>query len=206
MPTATKDTLTLISPNASLWVSIVTNTDEYNANGGRRTVQTGQRVRFEGHRAVVSADLKDELEGHPGFGSDFFFLGDPRGREFQGIGGPRVVSGQAHGRSRDIIDDEPLPGWDDTSVRELRKLIDSGEVIDLVGALAYEGANKARSQVLEALGSKIRTSRGDSDEVDPAVEAAEALDPDVAEAAKLDPAVAAAHDGKPPASRTSKGA
>lgn len=165
MATATKTKkLTLVSPNKSLWVSLSTNEDDYNHQGGMRMVKRGLRVRFDNHFADVddTPEMREQLADHAGYGRTFFFKDDPDAPPVPG--GVGVVEGQLHGASRrdDLV--PPTPEWDTTGARELRGLISSGRV-DLQEALAWEGAHNAREQVLGALGRAIRAERGETEVV-----------------------------------------
>ena len=160
---AKPEMLELVSRHKNHWISLETNLDDYNSLGGMRTVRRGTRVRFSNGRAKVSADLRDAVEAHPNFGLSFFWAEDPRAALQRALGGPQVVSGQLRA-SLPASDNPPLPDWDTMGPREIREALESGRVADLQGALMWEGAKRARAQVLATLGKAIRTANGGSDE------------------------------------------
>lgn len=155
-------TLDLYSPHRNLWVSLETNVDEYNNQGGMRMVRPGRKVKFRNGRASVPASWREDLEAHPAYRLDFFFdedRPDLRGLRF----GPQVVSGQL-GTRAPVSEEPPLPDWDTLGAREIRDALASGRVADPREALMWETRpkeGKARVQVMEALGKAIRAGQGD---------------------------------------------
>ena len=163
---AAPETLELVSPHANLWISLTTNLDDYTGLGGMRTVKRGERIRFRGGRAVVSADLRDAVMQTNGYGRDFFVAEDPRAVLQRALGGPQVHAGQVLSRMPLASEEPPLPDWDTTGARGLRTAIENGEVTDLQAALMWETrprAGKARAQVLDALGKALRAKHGDGE-------------------------------------------
>lgn len=155
----------LVSPHANLWVSLTTNVDDYSGLGGMRVVKRGDRIRFNRGRAKVPAAWKDDIESTRGFGSQFFYAVDPRA--VVAAGGPTVVSGQLRTRTPAEVETPPMPEWDTMGPREIREALEAGMVADLQYALAYEGAKRARAQVLASLGKAIREEKGSTDDDDP---------------------------------------
>jgi hypothetical protein len=169
---AAPSTIGLISKHGSYWLSLETNLDDYNSQGGMRMKERGRRVRFTQNRAQCPAEWREEIEAHSLYGIDFWLEDDAA--VSLPAGALNVVSGQVTALGARInagqVNEptEPLAGWDDKlAAREIRVALAEGRVSDLQGALAWEcraEGGRARGQVLEALGKAIRAANGEDDD------------------------------------------
>lgn len=125
--------------------------------GGARVAEPGIKLRFEGGTCLCPDDAWPLLQKHgvwTGKGQQkLVFLANEGDRPEAGKSTVEAVStmqGQQVNRPR-RVQLEPISDWNNSSVRELTRRIEAGDVENISDAIAYENANKARRGVLKAL-------------------------------------------------------
>lgn len=169
-------TVRVVSIFAGNRVILENGTDDYHVNGGIKGRTGGKYLKFTNNSCELpdTPEWRDAFESSPYFGTQIFYADDLKAAA-QGIPlgaqGIQVVDGVRAAGSGPVA--APLPGWDEMGPRELRPLIQSGQVGQPSAALMYEMTHRKREQVMTALGQAIARDSGQPVESDPLPPAAE---------------------------------
>ena len=174
-------TVTLTSPKPFLTVTIRPSVTDFHPQLGTRVVEKAIQLKFHNYRCVVPVEWMPLVEASPAFtggprSPKVVFLEDDALAVDGGLG-PVAVRGAVTAPVR-RAENPPSPDWDDLGARVLSERIASGEVKDVLGAMAWESDHKKRKTVLQALAHRLADG-GDADEA-PAAPIAESFEAEAA--------------------------
>lgn len=136
-------------------------------HGKYRVPGTGKTIKFNNYRAEIPAELLEAVENHPQrpMQRGVVGLAEAWTSLAPSAGGPQIVTGAlatAVARSNQ----EPMPGWDGATGRDIIDWIEGGQVPDLDAAEVYEKAHQRRKMVIRAL-VDAQLDEGDPKDSDP---------------------------------------
>lgn len=154
-------TIRLWSKYLELRMLLVPDQFEYVEGRGRVLTKKGVKVHFRGGFADIDASILDLVVAHPVFAGEtqpkaVWFADDEEAALLAARLGhnTQVVTGPI-GSHRPTLEKPPTVGWDKVAPEEIRKLIETGHVPDLEGAMRYELNHRANSLVVAYLAAAI---------------------------------------------------
>ena len=154
-------TIRLWSKYAELRMLLIPDEFEYVEGRGRVLTKKGVKVRFHGNFADIDAKYLELVVAHPAFGGVsqpkcvWFADDDEAAMLASRLGHTTTVVTGAIGSHRQSLEKPPTVGWDKVPPEDVRKLIESGHVPDLEGAMRYELNHRGNSLVVQYLAAAI---------------------------------------------------
>lgn len=154
-------TIRLWSKYSELRMLLIPDEFQYMEGRGRVMTKKGVKVRFHGGFAEIDASILELVVAHPAFAGVnqpkcVWFADDEEAAVLAARFGhaTNVVTG-AIGSHRGTLERPPTVGWDKVPPEEVRKLIETGHVPDLEGAMRYELNHRGNSLVVQYLAAAI---------------------------------------------------